>query len=383
MRIVKVLVLIVSIFGTMSCSGDTAIVKGKFAGVKNKKIIIEEITPNAVSVIDSIHTSDSGEFKFKFTFDDNMPVFLRIRHKNDFINIIVNHGETIEINSLLNLSENYVVTGSHDSQLIKELNSKLSNSYRDIKTLTDEYSNTSDYDKKDKISTKIGRLYITQKQENIKFIMLNSKSLSSIISLYQVFPNGVSIFGETADLQYFKLVADSLEDIYSNSSFVIGLKNTIKQQENRQNINDIISEAVINKIESSYPEIELPDPTGEMRKLSDLNGKVIMLVIWSPEQESAKFLNNDLKELYSVYADRGLEIYQVTLEENMLKWITLVKNQQLPWINVNDNKGLKSNIIKTFNIQSLPSNYIIDRNGNIVGKSLWHTDLINKLNDIL
>ena len=94
-------------------------------------------------------------------------------------------------------------------------------------------------------------------------------------------------------------------------------------------------------------------------------------------------MNKDLKEIYSIYSEKGLEIYQVTLDENTAKWISLVKDQNLPWISVNDKRGLKSTIINTYNIQSLPSNYIIDRNGDIVGKSLWHSDLINKLNDLL
>ena len=378
----KVLLMLISTL-LFSCSSSEVTINGKFAGIKNQKIIIEKMTPNSVVFVDSIRTDESGEFDMNYKFENNDPVFLRISHKNDFITLVAHPGEKIELNSILNLSNNYTITGSKDSELIKGLNTSLSRTYDKVKQLTKEYNNTFNREQKTAISDKITELYIKQKQENIKFLVLNSKSLASIISLYQIMPNGISIFGDKTDLQYFKLISDSLSTVYPSSPYITSLKSTIKEHENREDFNNIIHNAIINENTIGYPDVALPDQTGTTKLLSELAGKVILLIFWSPQQQSSIFLNRDLKDIYSVYEKKGLEIYQVTLDSNVSQWISIVQSQNLPWISVNDPNGLNSKYIKTYNIQSLPSSYIIDRKGDLVGKNLWSKDLINKINDLL
>ena len=373
----KALVVLISIL-LFSCSSNDVTINGKFAGIKNKNIIIEKMTPNSVVFIDSTRTDDNGEFDLKYEFTNNDPVFLRIRHKKDFIMLVAKPNEKIELNSIINLSNNYTVTGSEDSELIKSLNTKLTKTYDNVKRLTKEYNSTFNKEQKTNISREIAEFYIKQKQENVKFLVLNSKSMASIISLYQVLPNGISIFGDKTDLQYFKLIADSLSTKYPSSPYISSLKSTIKEYENKDDINNIIHNAIINESTIGYPDISLPDQTGKQRMLSELDGKVILLVFWSPQQQSSMFLNRDLKDIYSVYEKKGLEIYHVTLDGNVPQWMTIVQSQNLPWVSVNDPNGLSSKYIKTYNIQSLPANYIINRKGDLVGKNLWSNDLINK-----
>ncbi len=365
-----------------SCSSNNASIEGKFAGIKNKKIIMEEMTSNAVFFLDSTRTNDNGEFDFKYNFENSNPVFLRIRHENDFIILIAKPKDKIEINSMLNLSSNYIVNGSEDSERIRTLNNTLTQNYEEIYRLTNDYNNASDKESRDKISYAIANRYISQKQESIRFLIKNSKSLASLVALYQIMPNGVSIFGEDKDLQYFKLVSDSLTSIYPDNKYVLSLNNTIKNFENSQNINDIISDAVINDNTVSYPEISLPDKNGKIINLSDLQGKVIMLVFWNPYQKSSVLLNTELKEVYSAYSEKGLEIYQVSLDSNLPAFIQRTNTQQIPWVSVCDIKAQNSVLIRTYNIQAIPENYIINRNGDIVGKSLWGNNLINKLNTL-
>lgn len=383
MNIGRILITVIVAVALFSCKSDKAYINGKFAGVKNKTIILEEMTPNAIIQIDSTETNDVGKFELSYDFENKTPVFLRVRCDNDYIILIASPGEKIELNSMLNLSNNYLVSGSENSELIKDLNTKLSKSFDKISLLTEEYKYAINSDKKEKISYAISDCYVKQKQENIKFIVKNSSSLASIVSLYQVFPNGVSIFGDNKDLIYFKLVSDTLYAKYPNSAYVIGLKNSIKEHENRNSLNKLISSAIINNLEVGYPNISLPNQSGEIKHLTDLDGKVIIVVMWDPTQKSVAFLNSELKEIYDIYSKKGLEIYQITLSENTPSWLKMIENQSIPWISVNDKSGLNSVLIKTYNIQSLPSNYIINRKGDIVGKNLWGNDLVLKLNNLL
>ena len=69
-----------------------------------------------------------------------------------------------------------------------------------------------------------------------------------------------------------------------------------------------------------------------------------------------------LRELYNRYHAQGLEIYQVSLDENEHFWKT--QTEALPWICVYDNTGVSNAYIAP--VSAPPVIYLIDRNNNIV-----------------
>ena len=109
----------------------------------------------------------------------------------------------------------------------------------------------------------------------------------------------------------------------------------------------------------------MQDRNGEVKNLSDLRGKVIVLSFWTATEPSHKLFNNELKALYEKYHKRGLEIYQVALDTDKTMWAQAVKEQQLPWVSVCDGMGRYSVAAAYYNIGSIPAMYIIDRDGNI------------------
>ena len=122
--------------------------------------------------------------------------------------------------------------------------------------------------------------------------------------------------------------------------------------------------------EASFPEISQPDMYGKTQNLSDLEGKVILLHFWSATIGNSNTLNADLKEIYQKYNDKGFEIYQVAVDTSKALWINTVQEQQLPWISVCDFQGSNSPAVGAYNVTALPTNFLIDRTGNIAGKNL-------------
>ena len=120
--------------------------------------------------------------------------------------------------------------------------------------------------------------------------------------------------------------------------------------------------------EASFPEIAQPDMYGKTQKLSDLEGKVILLHFWSAAIGNSNAFNADLKDIYAKYHDKGFEIYQVGVDTSKALWVNTVQQQQLPWITVCDFQGQDSPAVGAYNVTALPTNYLIDRSGNIVGK---------------
>lgn len=60
----------------------------------------------------------------------------------------------------------------------------------------------------------------------------------------------------------------------------------------------------------------------------------------------------------------------MAVDTSKAAWVNAIQEQQLPWISVSDLQGNASPSLSVYNVKKLPSNYLIDREGNIVGKDL-------------
>jgi peroxiredoxin len=176
------------------------------------------------------------------------------------------------------------------------------------------------------------------------------------------------LFGEITDVAYFKRVADSLKSVYPNSVYVKSLEEEALRLENVMALNNRIKAAE----ELAYPELSLPDTQAQTQKLSKLLGKPFVLVFWTSTNAEQKMFNHDLKEIYKKYSPKGLQIYQVSADVDKAAWATVVKEQELPWINVCDGFGAQSLALQTYGIQKLPSMFIFDKEGTIVAKDKFN-----------
>jgi peroxiredoxin len=204
--------------------------------------------------------------------------------------------------------------------------------------------------------------------------MENPNSITSAVVLFQRFGENLPVFGEMSDVILFKRVYDSLQVVYPESEFMIALMDEINVREKMFEFENKLSSVS----EISFPDLVLPDMNGNQSILSSLTGKVIILSFWSVAQTEHKMFNNELKELYSSYKDKGLEIYQVALDVDKPTWASAVQN--LPWINVNDGLGTASPSITAYNIKKIPSNFIIDRKGDIIARDIFE---ISKMKEII
>lgn len=105
----------------------------------------------------------------------------------------------------------------------------------------------------------------------------------------------------------------------------------------------------------------------------------MLLDFWSIADENSSFRNAELKELYAKYHDKGFEIYQVSVDTSKPAWIETVQMQKLPWISVCDFKGAASVAVQLYAVSSVPQNFLMDREGNIVARNAYGDNLENEL----
>ena len=219
--------------------------------------------------------------------------------------------------------------------------------------------------------------YYTLRRAQLEFLIEQKGSLAAVYAIYQRLPGDQHLFDGESDVIYYREVAEALAERYPESPYLIRLRGDIASMEASARLASQIAEA-------TFPDLELADIYGKKVKLSSLKGQVILLDFWSAELGNSNVLNAELKELYAKYhtAKTPLEVYQVAIDTSKPLWIHTVQQQQLPWISVSDLRGRASTALGTYNVQQLPTNFLIDKHGTIIARDLRGEALERKLAEL-
>jgi peroxiredoxin len=135
------------------------------------------------------------------------------------------------------------------------------------------------------------------------------------------------------------------------------------------------------EIGNKAPEIKLPDIKGDTVALSSFKGKMVLVDFWATWCSPCVEEQTELAGLYRKYKNtsftkgKGFEIYGVSLDAKKPVWEDFVTKNKINWIQVSDLKFWRSPVAKTYDIQGLPYNLLIDGNGVILGKNLHGAEL--------
>lgn len=157
----------------------------------------------------------------------------------------------------------------------------------------------------------------------------------------------------------------------------------IQQTTYGKSINSFINLSREIKIGGKYVDFEQTNTVGKKIKLSDIKGKYILLEFWGSWCGPCREENPNLVKTYNTYKEKGFEILGVAADDNKAQWLKAVKDDGLPWENVSDLKGSKNEAGFIYNINSFPTNYLIDENGIIIAKNLRGKKLSDKLAELL
>ncbi len=350
---------------------NSATVNGQFFGYSNQPIVVQKVHPGQNNfVIDTLSTDSEGKFTFSVSFENPTPMFINVRTKNSYVPLLIAPAETITLSSVGNIYNNYTVKGSQGSQTLRELNSITTSKIKTLDSLSIIFANATSEKHSQEIGQQYAQQYIKLKQEVIRFVITNPTSLASIVPLYQPIFDGKYIFDEPSDIVYYSTVADSLEKYYPDSPYVTSLLSDVQRSKDIFALDSTI-QANLDQITVDLPEIVLKDAEGKVQKLSSLLGNKIVLLDFTllaePEQ---RVRNRELAKIYKSYADQGFEIFQISLDENRAQWLTAVVDARLEWICVNDPNGANSVAVRSYNVQQLPMNFLIDRDSKIAYKNL-------------
>lgn len=365
-------------------NNDVLTVKGTVKKPSKDYIYISRIDINVPVLIDSSKINRTGNFRIKINARE--PDFYEVGcTANDFVTLLAEPGEKIELSfNGETFYNNYTVTGSKGSELVQNLDFKLLKTKNKLDSINSLYAKASkepDFDLKGPLlEEEYLKLMKEQRRYNIEFILKNMNSLSSIKALYQKLNDQIYVLYDPRDLQYLKIVSDSLLKHYPDSKHTKALVNDFEKEMNQFNARRL------QQLSAGLPEAkldpDLKDINGKRIVLSSLKGKYVLLSFWSADSRECIRENLQLKEFYKMFNKKGFEIYQINLDKDETVWKESVKFDELPWINTREENPDDQKYAKLFNVTTLPANFLFDPNGKIIASHLHGQNLKLKLNQL-
>lgn len=331
-------------------------------------VYLSRVEGNQVFLTDTAVVDKKGHFRINTSVTQPTLHLLKFKGKEySTIHLMLEAGDEIAIEMKDHADKSFIeitsAKGSRNIEVYRQFNNILHHYSTLLNALNEEHSlSTTSAARKQELSAQFQRLVAQQNVEVSNLLQQNSDVLVSSFL--------VTFFDEDAEnhIGLYETIYNSLKPKYMNNQFVQYLEGKLKSTIGPGRM---------------APDIEMKDPDGKTRKLSDLRGKVVMIDFWASWCSPCRAENPNVVRLYKKYHDKGFDIYSVSLDRTRDAWVRAIQQDGLEWPNhVSDLRGWTSSGGATYGIRSVPSTVLVDRDGRIIARNLRGQELANKLKEI-
>jgi peroxiredoxin len=347
-----------------SCSEEpttNTTITGRFVGSGVDSIFLERITDkfDKAEKMGAVALQDDGSFSFDLTIaEEESPRFYRLAFSDESrpVTLVVAPGDQIKLESAGNIFLNYSVEGSEESALIAQFSHDYFASVDELANIAENQLPATGNSRQ--LELRAYELAREAMLKQMRFVGSHQDCIASIYALHhrvaeQYIPQ---LEGQGINIVHYNSVLEGVKGKYPTSPYVDILERKVKESEAFARVLEGVQEV-------SYPDLELMDICGTKHKLSDLEGKVVLLYFWSVHNAKCNNLNADLKALYNEYHDKGFEIYHVSVDADKDSWVLAINAQNLPWSSLYTGGDVR--VVELYNVEKIPTTYIINREGDI------------------
>ena len=340
----------------------TVKVSGEVKNAPEGKIEIYKFVDQSTEIISEIPMGSGGEFEYDLSLEG--PGFLELHFMNQKIVKLALYAEDVQVSYDFNDEASLKVEGSEDSQNLQKIEALLTDyqkTVNDLNTAYFEAMSKRDQEAIKSIQTTAMNLEDTQSQK-VKVVIEGMKDSFASMA-------GIAMLNIKNDFQFIDELVKGLDEKYPNTKMITSLLHQL----------DDMRALSIGQV---APEISLPNPNGELIKLSDLKGKYDLIDFWAAWCRPCREENPNVVRLYNQYKEQGFEVFGVSLDRTKEAWIKAIADDNLTWTHVSDLKYFNSEAAATYQITAIPATYLLDPEGKIIGKDLRGASLENKLKEI-
>ena len=388
-KIYSAAVIMVAALAFTSCNNKKFHINGNITEATDSMLYLENLSLNGPVKIDSVKLGEDGAFAFdENAMDSITPEFYRLRIANQSINLSIDSTETVKVKaSYPQMSYKYEVEGSENCSKIKDLSLKQMILQSNINGIMKSPNIGID-----SVDVIVARMLDAYKQDiKVNYIFKEPMKASSYYALFQTIQLGnvnSLIFNprnNKDDVRVFAAVATSWDTYYPGAERGKNLHNIAI--EGMKDIRIIENQRAQQQIDASKVSVNgcidlaMEDSKGQVRRLTDLKGKVVLLDfhLFASSESTKRIMM--LRELYNKYHAAGLEIYQVSVDPNEHFWKT--STAALPWICVRDEGGIQGQSLQLYNVQNIPTFFLIDRTNTLKARDAQIKDIDEAIKNLL
>ena len=340
----KIILMMTVIAALTACDGNKFHIDGTIEGAGDTTTLVLEQSSNGEwLIVDSIKVGKNGKFSISAPAPE-VPNIYQLRLGNQSICFPIDSLDHLTVKAKLpNIANDYTISGSEHAEQVMKID-KEAMQFAGGKGTAAELQAW-----KDGLARQI------------------AADPSGIVAYYAInkYIDGKPLFDplNDNDLRIIGAVANSFNSFRPDDPRTEYLVNVLLDGQRRRravSANDTVYADV-----TSIIDIKLQDNNGKEQSLSAVaaDNRIVLLDFTAYTTEISPQLNKLLNDIYQQYHNRGLEIYQVSVDQDNVARRQAAQN--LPWITVFDPMSINSRNVGTYNVNGIPTTFII-KNGDIV-----------------
>ena len=336
-------------------------VPAEFSG---KQVYLFEVTAQVQKKIDSALVEDDGEFDiihsinnldfYQFGFDHRNRINLGLQPNED-VQLIVNNSQ---------LELDYQVSGSPESERIQEVISLQIDAFQKQDSIgkaiqvAQQQQDVVTYSQ----LSQIGQKTVADFQQALaSFASENSTSIAALVAIQQL--------NIDENFEVFDKVVNDLKPSMANHFFYESIAQMVESKRKLA-------------VGATAPDLEFPNPQGELIAISDFRGKYVLLDFWASWCKPCRMENPNVVKMYNKYNSKGFEIVGISLDQKQQAWISAISQDNLTWPQMSDLGGWQAQPAQVYGVRSIPATFLLDPEGKIIAKNLRGPALESKLEEL-
>jgi peroxiredoxin len=328
----------------------------------NLPIYLDKLSFEGNQAVDTAILATDGTFKMKGNIPTKGLYLLRISQEKTWI-LIVDAGKTT-FSADFNDIFKYTVSGKENKILLNFVNSVGS-----VRTGLQQYQN---------------EFMMAQMANESEKMQLAQTQYNNLVTQYN---NQIMQMADTTSSALVALFAATMLNVEQNANylnkFIVKNQATLTNNTLMQEFSARVAKETKLTVGGKAPDFSLKTAKGENISLADAKGKVVLIDFWASWCRPCRMENPNVVRLYNQYKEKGFTVFSVSLDNNMQKWVSAIEQDGLIWNYHGSNLlGWQCPVAQLYKVNSIPQTYLIDKNGDIVGKNLRGIELETKLKEL-